>query len=137
MPTKVRITRTVLDRMLAEARAHSGDECCGILAGRGGAITEILPAANALRSTTAYEIAPRDLFRIFRALREEGLEHLGIYHSHPSTENAPSPRDIELAYYPDAAYFILSPRGDAKLPVRAFRICEGVVTELDIEIVAG
>ena len=40
-----------------------------------------------------------------REMRAAGLELLGIYHSHPNGENEPSPRDVELAYYPEAAYF--------------------------------
>ncbi len=43
-----------------------------------------------------------------REIRAAGLELLGIYHSHPTGENKPSARDIERAYYPEAAYFIVS-----------------------------
>jgi len=70
-----------------------------------------------------------------RESRAAGLEFLGIYHSHPNGENAPSARDIELAYYSEEAYFILSSRPDAAKPVRAFSIREGRATELKIEIV--
>ena len=58
----------------------------------------------------AYEIAPRSYSASIREIRAAGLELLGIYHSHPNGDNQPSPRDVERAYYPDAAYFILSPR---------------------------
>ena len=61
-------------------------------------------------SSTAYEIAPQVLFQLFRGIREEGLEHLGIYHSHPAGENVPSRSDIDQSYYPLQAYFILSPQ---------------------------
>ena len=111
-------------------------ECCGLLAGSDGIITRIFPATNALASPTSYEIAPKELFQLFRCMREEGLEHLGIYHSHPATENVPSPRDIELAAYPNEAYFIISLLPAAPYPVRAFSIRDGQVEELEIEIVA-
>lgn len=110
-------------------------ECCGLLAGVDGVITKIFPAKNALASATAYEVAPQELFSLFRRMREEGLEHLGIYHSHPVTENFPSPRDIELAGYPYQAYFIISPLPGAPNPVRAFFIRDGNVEELEIVIV--
>ncbi len=109
-------------------------ECCGLLAGAGGIITRIFPAKNALASATAYEVAPQELFQLFRRIREEGLEHLGIYHSHPASENVPSPRDIELAGYPNEAYFIISPLPAAPHPVRAFSIRDGRVEELEIVI---
>jgi len=133
MADTIRIHARLLDALLAEARRDPGIECCGLLAGRDGVITTVLPARNALASATAYEIAPDDLFALFRGMRERGLDHLGIYHSHPATGNAPSPTDIERAYYPDVAHFIISPRADAQKPVRAFRIVEGRATELVIE----
>lgn len=132
MTGTVRVRREVLARMLAEARRNSTVECCGLLAGRNGVITELLPATNTLASSTAFEIAPAELFRLFRGMREVGLDHLGIYHSHPATDNAPSPRDVEQAYYPEAAYFIVSPQPDAPRPVRAFAIRDGRITEMEI-----
>ena len=72
---------------------------------------------------------------MIREIRGAGLELMGIYHSHPNSENEPSPRDIELAYYPDVAYFIISPRADALRPIRAFSIREGQVSEMDIQII--
>jgi proteasome lid subunit RPN8/RPN11 len=129
----VRIRSGLPQELRAEARRDPRIECCGLLAGRHGIISVVLPARNALGSATAYEIAPDELFALFRRLRDEQLDHLGIYHSHPATDNAPSPTDLERAYYPHAAYFIVSPRADAEKPVRAFRIAEGRATELAIE----
>jgi [CysO sulfur-carrier protein]-S-L-cysteine hydrolase len=130
---RIRIRSEVLAQILDEARRAPHEECCGLLGGSSGAITRAFPARNALASATAYEIAPEELFRIFREMRRLGLEHLGIYHSHPASENAPSPRDIEQAFYPDAGYFILSPLASAERPVRAFSIREGSVAELVVE----
>jgi proteasome lid subunit RPN8/RPN11 len=131
----IRVERQVLDELLTQARHDPLIECCGLLAGREGVISVILPARNALSSATAYEIPPAELFALFRRMRQEAFDHLGIYHSHPNSDNAPSPTDIELAYYPDATYFIVSPRPDAPRPVRAFRIAGGKVDELEIEVI--
>jgi proteasome lid subunit RPN8/RPN11 len=130
---KCRVTSNVLRKLLAGARRDPAHESCGLLAGRGVEITNIFAAQNSLASSTAYEIAPQELFSIFRKIRAENLELLGIYHSHPQTENIPSPKDIAQAYYPDAIYFIISPRLDAPTPIRAFRIRDGNYTELLIE----
>jgi len=124
-----------VEEMLRIARSEPVMECCGLLAGVGGVITKIFPAKNALASPTAYEVAPQELFPLFRRMREEGLEHLGIYHSHPASENFPSPSDIELAGYPNEAYFIISLLPNAPHPVRAFSIRDGRVEELEIVIV--
>jgi [CysO sulfur-carrier protein]-S-L-cysteine hydrolase len=132
MADSVRVRAEILNEMLAHVRRVPHIECCGLLAGRDGVITEIFPATNSLSSATAYEIAPPELFELFRTLRDRELTHLGQYHSHLSTENAPSPTDIEQAGYPDQAYFIVSPRPDAPKPVRAFSIRDGAVQELEI-----
>jgi [CysO sulfur-carrier protein]-S-L-cysteine hydrolase len=133
MEGNCRITRLALEQMLEAARADAVHECCGLLAGRDGIITTVFPAQNALASATAYEIATKELFAIVREIRARNLEFLGIYHSHPQTENFPSPTDIARAYYPGAIHFIISPKPDAPKPMRAFLIRDGKVTELLLE----
>ncbi len=133
---EIRLARGVAAEILNHARSNPEEECCGLLAGRHGAIAQAYPAQNAAeRPATAYEIPPKQLFRIMREIRAAGLELLGIYHSHPNGDNQPSPRDVERAYYPDAAYLILSPRADAPKPIRAFSIRDGDWMELRIQIV--
>jgi [CysO sulfur-carrier protein]-S-L-cysteine hydrolase len=131
----IQINKEVLDEMAAHASGNSPLECCGLLAGHDGMITRIFPANNTLASATAYEIAPKELFQHMREIRRAGLELMGIYHSHPQSENKPSTSDIDQAYYPDLLYFILSPRNDAPNPVRAFGIQNGKAVELDINVV--
>jgi proteasome lid subunit RPN8/RPN11 len=137
MAGSVRVQREILEKMMAHARRETHSECCGLLAGRDGVITAIFPATNSLSSPTVYEIAPKELFQLFRAIRDAGLTHLGQYHSHLSTENIPSASDIAQAGYPEHAYFIVSPRADAPKPVRAFSIRDGLVGELEIVSVIG
>jgi proteasome lid subunit RPN8/RPN11 len=135
VPKTLQIHRDVVAEMRSDAEREATKECCGLMAGRGGVITAIYPGANASANpATSYEIAPRDLFRIMREIRAAGLELLGIYHSHPTGDNYPSPRDIERAFYSDAAYFILSAHLGAPKALRAFSICDGKVTELEIRI---
>jgi len=132
MKGTVRVKREVLAGLLTEARRDATVECCGLLAGRDGVVTELLLATNALASATAFEIAPAELFRLFRRMRDAGLDHMGIYHSHPAGDNAPSPRDLERAFYPGVAYFILSPQPDAPRPVRAFSVRGDTWAELEL-----
>lgn len=132
----LRLPQRLYQTLLEEARRNLPNECCGLLAGHGLEVERIFRARSALASPTAYEIRPRELFEIFRTLRAEKLELVGIYHSHPTGDNAPSARDRVRAYYPGAAYLIVSPRQDAPQPVRAFFIREGSVRELPVEVVA-
>jgi proteasome lid subunit RPN8/RPN11 len=136
MENSVRLRDGALQALMIVALRMPGNECCGLLAGRDGVITQVFPAENVASDPAKnYEIAPKEIFRMMREFRAAGLEFLGIYHSHPNGENQPSARDVELAYYSEETYFILSPRADAAKPVRAFSIRDGRATELEIQIV--
>jgi proteasome lid subunit RPN8/RPN11 len=130
----VRAKKEILDEILRHAFRDSSLECCGLLGGREGTITCAFETANAAGDPRrSYEIAPEEIFKAIREMRSAGLQLLGIYHSHPAGENRPSTRDIELAYYPETPYFILSPLPEAKKSIRAFLIRDGGVTELEIQ----
>jgi proteasome lid subunit RPN8/RPN11 len=132
---RIQVSRDVWSKLLERARCDPKQECCGLLAGRGGAITHMFRAANvAADRATNYEIDPRETVRLMREFRAQQLEFLGIYHSHPNGQNEPSARDIELAFYSEAVYFIVSPLAGAPNPVRAFSIRDGRVMEVEIEI---
>ena len=134
--SSIRVRGDILKKIEELALEDPTRECCGLMAGREGAIVEVFPAANAAPNPlTSYEIAPAEIFRLVRAIREAGYELTGIYHSHPKGQNEPSARDIEQAYYPDVAYFVVSPQPGAPRPVRAFSIREGRADELAIQIV--
>jgi len=132
MADSIRIRANIFGEILDHAKSEPLTECCGLLAGHDAIIDTIVRARNSLESATVYEISPKELFRLFREMREQGLTHLGQYHSHLSSHNVPSPTDIEQAGYPDQAYFIVSLRPDARKPVRAFAIRDGSVRELEI-----
>ena len=136
MPGSIRVQKKILEAMLAHARVDESRECCGLLAGKKETISKIFSGGNvAAQPATTYEIAPSELFDFMKQMRAAQLDFLGIYHSHPTTENEPSPTDVARAYYPNVAYFILSPRAGAVKPVRAFTIANGAVTELKIDVV--
>ena len=136
MNLTVRVLRDVCVNLREYARREPGVECCGLLAGHDGAITHVFPATNVAPDPAKnYEIDPREIVRLLREFRERKLEFLGIYHSHPKGKNEPSPRDIQLAYYSEAAYVIVTPRPHAEKPVRAFAIRDGRANELEIQIV--
>jgi proteasome lid subunit RPN8/RPN11 len=125
-----------LSQILERGHRDPGRECCGLLAGREGVITHAFPATNVAGDPAKnYEIAPKEIIGLMREFRAAGLEFLGIYHSHPRGENKPSARDIELAYYSEELYFIISPWPHAPKPLRAFSIRDRRATELEIEIV--
>jgi proteasome lid subunit RPN8/RPN11 len=135
MAEVIRVKNEVLKQMADHVLQEPRLECCGLLAGSGRVITRAITTTNAMASATEYAIASKELFQSMREIRAAGLDFMGIYHSHPDGNNKPSARDVDQAYYPDVAYFILSPRKDTPTPVRAFSIRYGKATELIVQIV--
>jgi len=98
MVRKVRISRSLVDRVLALAAADAGREVCGLLlgerAGEQERVTAVEPLANvAARPDDSFEIDPAGLVAAYRRQRAGGPAVLGHYHSHPGGVAAPSPRD--------------------------------------------
>lgn len=137
MSSVICIRQDVLARIIGHARREPLLECCGLLGGSNGTIVQEFAATNvAPNPAKNYEIAPEELFRLMREIRAVSLHLMGIYHSHPNGPGEPSQRDIASAFYPDAAYFILSPHPDFAA-VHAFSIRNSEATELKIEPVAS
>jgi len=132
----IQIKSDILEAMIRQAKEESPRECCGLLMGSGDIITCHQPMKNVLESSVRYAIEPRELFQFFKNLRASNQKHLGIYHSHPASEAYPSETDVRESFYPDCAYFIVSLKDSAAPQVRAFRIANAVVLELQIVEVA-
>lgn len=97
-----RISRVVLDAILAEAARAGPEECCGLLlAGAnapGGRIDAILPARNvAADRRRHFEIDPAALIAAHRTQRTGGRRIVGCYHSHPGGDTSPSREDAAQA----------------------------------------
>ena len=136
MKRAVRSRRKVFGQLLEHARRQPHRECCGILAGQDGIITQAFPARNvAADPVRNYEIARTEIASLMAELRKRRLEFLGIYHSHPHwmDTNEPSLKDIALAH-PEAIHFIVTPRPYATMPIRAFSIRDRRAMELEIQV---
>jgi proteasome lid subunit RPN8/RPN11 len=128
------LTRAVWTEMVAHAHDGLPDEACGLLAGVPGsdACTVFFPCRNAAASSRVYTIDPRDHLRADREAEAQGLEIIGVMHSHTHTDPFPSATDIAQAPVPDWHYVIVSLR-DLEPMLRSYRIVDG---EVDEEVVA-
>jgi proteasome lid subunit RPN8/RPN11 len=129
----VTLPRAIADEIIAHARAGLPDEACGIVAGRDGVATAFHPARNADASPFRYSINPADLLRIVTAIEDAGEDLLAIYHSHTRSPAFPSRTDVELAFWPDSAYLIVSLAGDPP-DLKAFTIRDGRIERRDLVV---
>ncbi|HWC77430.1 MAG TPA: M67 family metallopeptidase [Blastocatellia bacterium] len=134
MANRVTITGAVKEQLEAHAIEAQPAECCGLLSGEDGVITDLHRLRNtAEKPETRYFASPEDLFTAMRRIREAGQRLLGVYHSHPRTQAYPSASDVEMAFYPEAIYFIVSLEPEVIL--RAFRIGASIIEDVEVAIV--
>lgn len=107
--------------MLDDVRRALPNEACGLLAGVGEEVRLVLPVRNEAASPVRFRMDPREQLAAFRRIEEEGLQLLGIYHSHPTGPDHLSPTDLAEAAYPEAAYLVWYPAPEG-WRCRAFRL---------------
>jgi [CysO sulfur-carrier protein]-S-L-cysteine hydrolase len=130
----VRISRELLDDLVAHAREDAPNECCGLVATRDGEAVRVFRARNVHASPLRYEIDPKDQLRAMREIEDEGWELGAIYHSHTRSDPVPSQTDVNLAHHwPDPLYMIVGVAGEDP-DVRAWAIRDGDVRLVDLEI---
>lgn len=116
--------------IVAQALDEAPLECCGLLAGDPdtGQVLRYFRCTNAAASARVYTVEARDQLRATRRAEDDGLEIIGVLHSHTHTPPYPSHTDITRAPDPTWHYAIVS-IADAEPSLRSFRIAAGVVAE--------
>lgn len=110
----MRATTEVLDALRRHAEETYPEECCGLLLGRmDGEVNDVVAARavrnrNENRRVDRYVIDPDDYRRIDKEAQAEGVDVVGIYHSHPDHRAEPSKTDLEQATFPGFSYVIVS-----------------------------
>lgn len=141
----VALPRSIAEAIVAQAQAEFPNEACGLVIGSAPAVADGVPlryqaCRNAAASPVRYTIDPDDLVRFAIATDDADEVFWGIVHSHVASPAVPSPTDIGLAFFPEALHLLVSLAQDqADLvtgwpSLRAWRIVEGVVHEVALEI---
>ena len=122
------ITKEALTEIIEHARGKSF-EVCGLLAGTDLRIDKVYRMANTdEKPETGYFMDPKEQLITMKKIRKQGLELLGVYHSHPGSPAYPSPRDVEQAFYSEVSYLIVSLL-KKKPEIRSFKIEAGKIRE--------
>jgi proteasome lid subunit RPN8/RPN11 len=135
----LRLTHTQYATIIANCYDGFPDEACGLLLGPlrdnepTGQITEARPCRNVAESARIYTVDPKDMLRASRAAEEQGVEIVGVWHSHTHTDAYPSPTDVRQSVDPAWWYVIVSLKyGEPVL--RAYEIRDGAITEVPVEV---
>jgi proteasome lid subunit RPN8/RPN11 len=131
----VRIDAALLERILAHARRDFPNECCGMIALREERAVAIHEATNVAASPLRFEVDGREIIEAQDAFDVDGAELGAIYHSHTRSEPYPSQTDVNFAAgWPGVEWLIVGLRRDGEPTVRSYRIDDGVVREVDVDV---
>ena len=109
-------------------------EGCGLLLGTAtGEVTDVVPSPNVAASAKVYEIDPKVLLRTFRRAEDEGVEVIGVFHSHTHSEAFPSPTDRRQAPDPSWHYVLIS-LAEVPTVTRSFSIIDEEATEEELVV---
>ncbi len=138
------IARLILSRQHWELMRSHVDaglpfEACGLLAGDGDTVRDVLPIRNQLRSSTRFRMEPAEQLRAFADIGDKGWSLVGIFHSHPAAPGesplqapAPSATDIDEASYP--VVHVVWSRSTGAWAARGYWIEDGHVSDVALGV---
>ena len=118
-----------------EARKRFPVEACAMLFGattrREAVVKKVVVASNKLQSNIRFEIDPEVFACAFFEAEREGLDLIGLYHSHPAPAT-PSSVDLEcMKLWPGLIWLIFS-SADGKLA--GYQMKNGKVVEITTKV---
>ena len=109
----LKIEQSCYDQLRRHGEETYPHECCGVLLGRveegsERVVTSVVRAGNTRTDSpqNRYSIDPRELIAIQRRAREQGLDIVGFYHSHPDHPAHWSSTDLAEAHWLGCSYVI-------------------------------
>ena len=96
---EIEISKEDIELLLKHARKEHPYEAVAVLLGiqkEGKFIVRVVrPMKNVLRSTTEFHVDPAELYNTYMEAEEQGLNVIGIFHSHPAP---PYPSFLDMKY---------------------------------------
>ena len=143
---RLRISGDVHAAMVAHALAGVPYEACGLFAGseddqaEGPSVDRFFPMRNAAESRKIYRLDGHEHLEVEATVKEAGALLVGVMHSHTHTQAYPSPTDVADAAHSDPFgiwVFVIVSLEHPDPELRAFRILEGAISEVRVELVPG
>lgn len=119
--------------MLHYVHRHIPLEACGLLAGTDNQVEKVIGVRNQAQSPVRFVMDPYEQLKAFDWIESNGLDLLGIFHSHPAGPETASATDIVEAAY-EVIHLIWS-RMEDRWQARGFWIENGEASEVTLRIV--
>ncbi|MBI3152853.1 MAG: M67 family metallopeptidase [Chloroflexi bacterium] len=126
------ISKEQLQSMIAYVGSHAPLESCGLLAGHDSKVEKIFFVQNQAQSPVRYVMDPIEQLNAFEWIDSNGMDLLGIFHSHPAGPETVSPTDIAEAAY--AVTYVILARVDGEWHARGFWIENGGFREVILQV---
>jgi len=131
----VQLQRCHVELLKQETEKVYPVEACAVLFGKlsqnKAVVEKVEVTQNRLRSTTLFEIDPANVAVAIAEAELEGLEFIGLFHSHPAPA---TPSSIDLKYmglWDDALWLILS---STNANLAAYQLIDGTLKQATIRI---
>ncbi len=106
------LTKAQRDILSTEAQNKKPNESCALLFGKKDndkiTVSEIYLAENIEKSPINFTISNEQLIKGYKIAEDNGLEVIGIFHSHPDSEPYPSETDKKFMEINPVAWVIFS-----------------------------
>lgn len=128
------LKKELFDWIISQSMKEFPNEACGILAGKDGKVEKVYAMNNTDTSPSTFFMDPKEQFKVMKEIHNSGLEMIGIYHSHVASHAYPSAHDVELAFYPEVSYAIISFEDKKNPVIKSFKIQKGNIKEEEVRI---
>jgi len=136
---KLKIKSSEMRKIDAHALRAFPDECAGLLVGTSGKggfeVKKAVEAKNTKPSPVGFEADPQFVYKVHKDAEAQGLQLVGIYHSHPDMHSFVSSRDAEfMKYWEHLAWLILGLSRSEVLERKAFTMKDKLIEQIELEI---
>ncbi len=126
------LKKELFDQIVSQSRKEFPNEACGILAGKDGKVEKVYAMNNTDASPSTFFMEAKEQLKVMKEIRNSGIQMIGIYHSHVASKAYPSSHDVELAFYPEVSYAIISLEDKKNPVIKSFKIQEGNIKEEEV-----
>ncbi len=128
------ISKVQLDELALESKRESPNEAVALLFGHRNnedwVVERVMPVRNSTPSPYAFSIAPEDIYQAYVWADKNGVELVGIFHSHPGK---PYPSSVDVKYMRlNEVIWIIAGYGASEF--RAYMLSGERILEVDIVV---